>query len=66
MEYVLNYNVVTLCNTLSKIIQTFPPYFINGCMVVVFVVVVVVAGVVIVVVLVEAVVVVVVVDVDGC
>ena len=29
MEYVLNYNVVTLCNTLSKIIQAFPPYFIK-------------------------------------
>ena len=29
MEYVVNYTVVTFCNTLSKIVQTFPPYFVK-------------------------------------
>ena len=29
MVYVVNNNIVTFCNTLFKIVQTFPPYFIK-------------------------------------
>ena len=29
MEYVVNNNVITFCNTLFKIVQTFPPYLIK-------------------------------------